>query len=257
MPDETVIPLPHTSTGAGNPPIVLLHGFGGDRRAWDLIAGPLGSYREVLAFDLPGHGKAARWTPIPDVPAAAKAVLQSLDAMNVAKASFVGHSMGGAVAALVGIFAPERLEHLVLLAPGGFAPDVNVPLLKRYAAATDQQALQEILVGFCGPSSTVPGALAEAIAEARQDNTVRDAHAAIVHRITEGDGQGTLPLKVLAAAPFPTTLIWGEEDAITPLRHALDAPAPFARHILKGKGHMLPQEAPEAVVRTVKEALEL
>lgn len=39
--------------------VVLLHGFGGTRRAWDGVVALLGERYRPLALDLPGHGAAA------------------------------------------------------------------------------------------------------------------------------------------------------------------------------------------------------
>jgi pimeloyl-ACP methyl ester carboxylesterase len=46
-----------------------------------------------------------------------------------------GHSMGGAVSALIAMRAPDRVKSLTLVAPGGMAREINADLLDRYARA--------------------------------------------------------------------------------------------------------------------------
>lgn len=241
-------PLPHRSRGRGGPPIVLLHGFGFDGVSWDDFAAPLASARKVVWFDMPGHGAAAGWSPTPHAGTCAKAVVASLEAMAISRAVLVGHSLGGAVAALVGLMRPDLVERLVLLAPGGFGPAMNTRHLRRYAAATDAATLGPLVETFFAPTSPVPADLAQHLADARREQTLATSLVAMVEAISDGDGQGTLPLDKLAAAPFPTSLVWGLEDMILPAAQAIAAPAAFARHLLPGVGHMPHLEAPELVM---------
>lgn len=248
-------PLPHTSRGEGDPPIVLIHGFGADRLTFAHIVKPLAKLRRTIAFDLPGHGEAATWEGTPDAVACAKAVAASLSALGVSRATLVGHSLGGAVSSIVALKNPALVEHLVLLAPGGFGSAMNVPLLRRYAAIEDEAEAARVLKEFFGPESAMPEALPRVVAEARRDPVLRDKQKAIVGAITKGEGQGALPLEDLASAGFPITLVWGTADAVLPFEQAVEAPALIARHFLKGVGHMPHLEAPDAVSEIVRRTL--
>lgn len=241
------LPLPHASRGRKGPPIVLLHGFGFDAASWDDFAAPLARHRRTVAFDLPGHGGAAGWAPTPHAGTAAKAVVASLEALKIPRAAIVGHSLGGAVAALVGLMRPDLVERLVLIAPGGFGPEMNARHLRRYAAAATPEALAPLVEPFFAPTSPVPPGLVERLAAARAAEPLRRSLPAIVEAISKDDGQGTLPLDQLAAAPFPTSLVWGLDDAILPAAQAIAAPPAFARHLLPGVGHMPHLEAPDLV----------
>lgn len=243
--------LPHTAHGRKGPPIVLLHGFGFDGASWGAFAAPLAKVRRTVAFDLPGHGKAAHWSPTPGAAVAAKAVVASLDAMGIARAAFVGHSLGGAVAALVGLRRPDLVERMVLLAPGGFGPAMNVAALRRYADANNAAELAAAAPAFFAPGAKIPDGFVAALARARREEARQRSHPAIVEAISQGEGQGTLPLAALAAAPFPISLVWGLDDAILPASQALDAPPEFARHLLPGVGHMPHLEAPATVLGIV------
>lgn len=250
MPDA-LVPLPHKARGRRSPPMVLVHGFAGDRLAWNGIVRELSRLRRTIAVDLPGHGAAVDWPGTPDARACAEALAQSLDAMGIARATLVGHSMGGAVAGIVGLLRPDLVERLVLLAPGGFGPEMNVPLLRRYAHMRGEAEVREVLAEFLAPGAGIPDALPRLVAEQREDERLRRSFAAILEVLAKGEGQGTLPLGQLAEAPFPVTLVWGLEDAVLPVRQAIEAPAVFARHLLPGVGHMPHMEAPGLVMRII------
>jgi pyruvate dehydrogenase E2 component (dihydrolipoamide acetyltransferase) len=241
-------PLPQTSRGRKGPPVVLIHGFGGDRLAWAGLTGPLSRHRRTIAVDLPGHGAAAEWPEPVDARVCATALAASLDAMGIGSATLVGHSMGGAVAAIVGLARPELVERLVLLSPGGFGREINVPLLKRYALMQTPDEIAPVLDEFFGLDAVIPPQLPRLVAEQREDAGLRRSFAAIVEAITKGDGQGVLPLDRLAELPFPVSVLWGLEDRVVPAAQGIAAPAAFARHLLPGVGHMPHMEAPDLVL---------
>jgi pyruvate dehydrogenase E2 component (dihydrolipoamide acetyltransferase) len=248
---ESLVPLPHKARGRRSPPLVLVHGFGGDRLAWNGIVGALSRLRRTIAVDLPGHGEAVDWPGTADARSCAEALVESLDALGIGRASLVGHSMGGAVAGIVGLLRPDLVERLVLLAPGGFGPEMNVPLLRRYAHMTEEAEVVSVLSEFFGDGAPLPEALPRLVAEQRRDPRLRRSFAAVLEVLAKGNGQGMLPLQDLANSPFPVTLVWGMDDAVLPVSQAIGAPAVFARHLLPGVGHMPHMEAPELVIRIV------
>lgn len=235
--------------------MVLIHGFGGDRLTWSALVTPLSQVRRVIAVDLPGHGAAVDWPQTPDASVCADAVIATLDAMEVPQASLIGHSLGGAVAAIVGLKRPDLVERLVLLAPGGFGPEMNVRLLRRYAHARDEATMAMVLEQFFSPGRAVPDALPRLAAEQRREAALSASLARIVELLAKGDGQGTLPLSALAEAPFATSLLWGTDDMVLPVRQALEAPAAMARHILPGVGHMVHMEAPDLTLEIIVKTL--
>src|SRR5437868_15511146 len=81
------------------PTIVFLHGAGMDHTVWALQTRYFSHHgRNVLAVDLPGHGRSAG-PGLAGIAAMAGCVLAVLDALGIGRASLVGHSMG-ALAAL-------------------------------------------------------------------------------------------------------------------------------------------------------------
>ncbi|HET9104563.1 MAG TPA: alpha/beta hydrolase [Solirubrobacteraceae bacterium] len=96
------------------PDVLLLHGQPGGARDWNRVLAQLGDRVGAIAIDRPGWDGRSR--PL-DLAGNAQAALAALDARGIARATIVGHSLGGAVAARLALDAPERVAALVLAAP--------------------------------------------------------------------------------------------------------------------------------------------
>ena len=100
------------------PTIVFVHGAGLDHSSWGLQSRYFGYHgRNVLAVDLPGHGR-SEGPPLASVGEMADWVFHLLDALKVQKASAVGHSMGSLVALECAARQPARVERIARLGPG-------------------------------------------------------------------------------------------------------------------------------------------
>jgi pyruvate dehydrogenase E2 component (dihydrolipoamide acetyltransferase) len=238
--------------GRGGAPIVLLHGFGGSHAAWDGVVAALAGARHTIAFDLPGHADslAARHG---SSAVAAKAILAELERRELRRCHLVGHSMGGAVAALVALKAPQLVGSLTLLSPGGFGREINSRLLRRYAAANEEAAIALLLEQFFGWSNPVPSGLAAAQAAERRAAGATRALRQIVETFFDGDVQKILPLADIAALNLPIKVVWGTQDRVLPTRQAHRLPGRIAVHIFERVGHMLPHEIPVEVAHLILE----
>jgi pyruvate dehydrogenase E2 component (dihydrolipoamide acetyltransferase) len=225
----------HVSRGGGSnggPPIVLLHGFGSDHRVWRDVRFYLDNKRQVLAFDLPGHGQSLGRSESGNAGIAAKTLLQSLTDLDIETAHLAGHSMGGAAAALMALMAPERVRSLTLLAPGAFGREVNHRLLRRFAAASEEAEIALLLEQFFGWQNPLPAGLA--------------AEFAGMRRV---DGQ----LAALEGIVETLLVVWGTQDRVLPTRQAHKLPGRIAVHIFENAGHMLPYEIPGDVAHLIAE----
>jgi pimeloyl-ACP methyl ester carboxylesterase len=121
--------LAHTRTGAGAP-LVLLHGIGSSRRAWDPVIPVLGERFDVIAVDLPGFGDSEPLPPgvEPRPSALAAAVAGLLDDLGITAPHVAGNSLGGWVALELAGIRPTA--SLALLSPAGLWRG-NVPLYGR------------------------------------------------------------------------------------------------------------------------------
>lgn len=233
--------------GEGGQTVVFLHGFGGHHAAWDEIAEALKDRASTLAYDLPGHGESHDYPDAGPAKIAAQAILADLGARDCGQVHLVGHSMGGAIAALMAIFEPARIASLTLLAPGGFGPDINHRLLTRYAAARDEAALLPCLEAMYGWFSPVADAAVTQTLAARRGEGRSETLVRIATGLVRDGKQGQLPLEKLAYFPGRISVAWGGLDNVLPARQAGGLPSNFGVHLFPDMGHMLPQEDPKQV----------
>ncbi len=102
-------------TGGPGAAVVLLHPGIGDSRVWDLIAPRLAARYRVIRYDARGHGMSppatAPFNLLDDL-------IMVLDQLEVARATMVGCSQGGATSIDLALAQPERVSALVLVSPG-------------------------------------------------------------------------------------------------------------------------------------------
>jgi esterase len=115
-PSETIpVPLFHRDLGgAGNPPMVLLHGMLGSSRNWQTAGRELAASGHVYALDLRNHGLSPHSGDM-SYGAMAGDVAAWMDANGLGTAELVGHSMGGKVAMLLACRQPQRVSRLVIV----------------------------------------------------------------------------------------------------------------------------------------------
>ncbi|MDP3895994.1 MAG: alpha/beta fold hydrolase, partial [Mesorhizobium sp.] len=202
--------------GAGGTPIVLLHGFGGDRGEWIDIQPDLARDRLVLAYDLPGHGRSLGCAGAGSAGATAKAILADLAARGISRAHLVGFSMGGAIATLMALRAPGTVASLTLLAPGGFGPEINSDLLGRFAAAANADELRAAMNEMSAPDFRMPTRNVAGLAAVRFAPGMRDSMMGIVGAIAKDGRQGEIPRDTLASLAMPVSIMWGTSDPVLP-----------------------------------------
>ena len=243
--------------GAGPARVALLHGFGRSHAAWAAIQPELARDAATLAYDLPGHGESHGFPDAGPAKVAAQAILADLAARGLDHVHLVGHSMGGAVAALMALFEPARVASLTLLAPGGFGPEINHRLLSRYAGAENEAALVTCLEAMTGWYSPVaPETVATTLA-ARAAPGRRETLAEIAKGLVKDGRQGQLPREKLAALAMPVTVVWGGLDNVLPVRQTHGLPPSFAVHLFPDLGHMLPEEAPAEMLAIIRRTANL
>ena len=228
------------------PPLVLIHGAGGTHRHWPSEVRSIPG-RRVVAIDLPGHGD----SPGPGRRAVAdyaRDLLAFLDALDLARAVMVGHSMGGAVALTLALDWPERVAGLGLVSTGARLR-VSADILQATADPAAYAAAAPLLAGwFLGPGA------GQLLRDEFRDG-LRRVPAAVAH----GDFQACDAFDVrerLGELQVPTAVICGDADRSTPPRYSefLQAHVAGARlTLVPGAGHMVPLEAPSATVAALEQ----
>jgi len=104
----------YTDQGKG-PALVLLHGFLENSSMWEPFVPNLRLSNRVIAVDLPGHGKSDNIADVHTVEIMAETVIAVLDSLNINKARFAGHSMGGYVTLAIAEKYAAKVEGVLLL----------------------------------------------------------------------------------------------------------------------------------------------
>lgn len=227
-------------SGEGRP-VILLHAAIGDRRGWDLVAPLLARDYRVIRYDARGFGRSSR----PDSPFSLAGDLGELmDHLELPSAALVGNSMGAVTALDFALAHPERVESLVLIAPGlsGFPRD-DSPVEEEIGAAVEAGDLAraaELDRRYWAPLNSGPA-----------------TEELIDRMVAENSGVYDLPDDLLieppsAAVRLPdltaeTLIVLGSDDASDVARAGafIETNAPRARSVtLEGADHLVPLRVP-------------
>ena len=108
---------PHTSALT---PLLLVHGITASHMAWPRFVKAFADERNLIAPDLRGRGKNAALPEPYGFPQHIDDIIKIMDAENIDKAVWVGHSLGAYIGLDFAVAHPDRLESLVLV-DGGLA----------------------------------------------------------------------------------------------------------------------------------------
>lgn len=247
--------------GSGSP-VVLLHGIPGSPTVWGGVVELLASEHTVVVPHLIGFGDSARTDRIEHLWAdrQAEALLALLRELELPPPLLVAHDFGGPVAAHLLARAPACACGLVVAATNAFG-DTPVPfplsgiflpvvgrLWERMLfSAPSLRMMVKLGTGTKGPALDVSGYVTDP-AQARAvavifGSALRELNARY-RPITDQFRQVRLPVR----------LLWGDSDAFFEVEVAERTAALFGRgslRILKGAGHFLPEERPEAFVEEI------
>lgn len=107
----------HWSRDGAGEPLVLLHGIGSTHDDFASLQEPLRARYDVLAADLPGHGRSPALSVTPTVAALADAVEADLDALGLDRVHLLGNSLGARIA--LELARRRRARSVVAIAPPG------------------------------------------------------------------------------------------------------------------------------------------
>jgi pyruvate dehydrogenase E2 component (dihydrolipoamide acetyltransferase) len=242
----------YLALGEGGEPLVLIHGFGGDKNNWLFNHEPLAADRVVYALDLPGHGESDKRLEGGAVPQAlAEVVLGFMDAVGIEQAHLAGHSLGGAVAMLVASRAPQRALSLALLASAGLGVEIDAEYLRDFAQTNSRNQLKKLVQRLFADEQLVTRSLVEDLLRYKRLDGVNQALTAIADSVLEGDGQRAQLAESVIGLDIPIRVIWGAEDRIIPVSHAEALGGKADVLVVPGAGHMVMMEAAKEVNRAL------
>lgn len=236
---------------ADPPPLVLLHGFGADRFAWRWVAPLLDCANRVVTLELPGHGNQAA-DPARSIDDMAFALSDQLEALGIARAHLVGHSLGGAVALKLAQLGRVEVLSLGLVAPAGLGPEINGAFLRGFVDATAPDNLMPWLRLMVSDPAALPNGFGAAVMRQRNSAGIA-AQAEIADRLFANGTQSFDLRDALQSVKVPTRVVWGRQDAIIPASHAAAVPGTAGLHLLNGIGHTAPMECPDLLARIIVE----
>ena len=238
--------LSYVELGEGDP-VLLLHGLGGNWTAWLETLPSVARTHRVIAVDLPGFGASAPGSDGISIPGYARTIERFCERLGLEEVVVAGSSLGGWVAAELTLRAPSLVRGLILIDAAGMVPtraerfkaismmrgaELGAPLAPRFRQAVasrprlrklalkytiaDPVGLAADLVYMGLPTAPDPG-FSPAFTAAR-----RSWSDAWCDQLTEIE--------------CPTMIVWGELDALLPLRQGRE----WARRIRGSEFHVIP-----------------
>lgn len=235
--------LYYFASGAENfarPPVVLIHGAGGNHLYWPPQIRRLHEQR-IFAPDLPGHGKSGG-LGCHTVDDYTDALAEFIEALQLNRVVLIGHSMGGAIALLMAVRKPKRVLGLGLVGTGARLR-VTPALLQGTAHASSFPAAVRMISELSFARHTSPRLkelAAQRMAEVRPDVLHGDFLACNGFDVTAE----------LSKISMPALILCGDADKMTPPKNSefLQEHIAGARlEIIPNAGHMLMLEQPDQV----------
>ncbi|HEX8097569.1 MAG TPA: alpha/beta hydrolase [Pyrinomonadaceae bacterium] len=246
------------------PVILLIHGFSAFNLVWSEVLLPIaGAGFRVVAPDLLGHGfsdkpKDGEYT----IEAQARMITRLMDELGVGRATLVGNSYGGAVAAACALDYPERVERLVLVGAVINDEAKNQPMLRLARAPLVGNVIAPLLMDsrwvVRRRLTKIHSDFARSLFD---DKRLESRHLplkaastqrAILHSLRRWKAERIARDAHLIRQP--TLLIWGEQDTDTPLRlgeHLRGVMRDARLVVFRRCGHLPQEEYPQEFTELV------
>ena len=270
-----VAPGPHGSAALGcweagdaGPVVLLIHGIPTNHALWWDVVPRLAPHARMLAVDQLGYGRSDRPLDHPlDLVAHAERLVALLDALGVARATVVGHDIGGGVAQLLAVRHAARVERLALV--NAVCYDAwPVPVMEALKVAAQAHLLEHL------PARPTMAALRAGLRtlfahRERADRFVEafvapftstdgmDAFAAHVRALDARHTEAVAP--ALRHLALPVAIVWGRRDHQLPpaLAERLARDIPHAELTgVDDASHFVPCDRPDLVADAVLRLLD-
>ncbi len=244
-------------------PLIILHGLFGQHGNWTTQAKVFADDFKVYGFDARNHGRSPHADSM-SYPEMAEDIAQTMDALAISNADFIGHSMGGKIAIQLALNSPERVNKLVVvdIAPVAYTEELdngpnqelNALLKINLEAATSRQQIDSLL------KADVP------------DKAIRDFLLTNLQRNSSGEFQWRMNLPVIAkdytllkgwqttSRQFSgdTLFVKGERSSYLLPEYKEQTLAQFPNasvKVVSNAGHWVHNEKPEQFIKIVQKFL--
>ena len=216
-PKETTVfgqKIHYVEAGSG-PNVILLHGLGGSSQGWQFNIGPLAEKFHVYVPDQIGFGKSDKPLVMYRIRTYVDFLDQFCKQLKIERATLVGNSMGGWIAAAFTAAFPDRVDKLVLVDAAGYAPPKELDMRTLFALnPTTREGLKVLTAKvFYNKAFQTDAAIDAAIAArlaAGDGYTIKS----ITESIIRGEDFLDDTVKTIKR---PTLIVWGREDGLVPL----------------------------------------
>jgi pimeloyl-ACP methyl ester carboxylesterase len=250
--------LNYVDIGSGDgPPIVFIHGLGGCWQNWLENLPRAAQSRRAIALDLPGFSESEMPADDISISGYARTVVELLREIGIdGPAMLVGNSMGGFVAAEIGIRFPDACDRILLVSAAGISTThlrqrplltaarataaVTNFFLARREALVKRPGLRHAMLGYVVRH---PTRLKPEVANEIMRGTGSPGFLQALEALTGYDYSDRL-----GDVKCPTLIVWGDEDKLVPVGDADEYARmiPNSRKVIfRDTGHMSMLERPQ------------
>jgi len=245
----------HYYEAGQGPNLIFLHGLGGDATNWAPNIGPLAEKYHVYAPDQIGFGNSDKPLVEYRIETFVEFLHAFMQALNIPQATLVGNSLGGWIAADFAARYPEKVGKLVLVDAAGLGPEGPPTPLPVDLNPASPMGMRKVLEFIVYNKQWVTDEVARQAFERR----LKRGDGYTIQRVIAGilAGNQFLDAKV-GSIKAPTLVLWGREDALTPLSlgERFQKAIPGAKlTVLDQCGHIPQIEKPLEFNRTLLEFL--
>ena len=256
-----MVPSIETHTAGSGRKLLLVHGLGGSWRSWSPILPALTAHREVIAIDLPGHGKSPACPGSGTFSGLADSLENYIVHNDLASLDVAGVSLGGRL-----VLELACVGDVVALDPGGFWRGWERTYFKWTLSASRKllRLLEDQLGAPSASRVTRTALLAQLSArpwalssELVQRELTSFARTPTVGPLIKDLASGPAQRGPASSAAGRVTIGWGRKDRLCPPRQAARARAAFpdaAFHWFEESGHYsvwdCPEQAAELILRS-------
>lgn len=246
----------HYYQAGDGPAVILLHGLGLDATFWTFVIPALSRTHRVYAVDMLGFGRSDK----PPLEYSIETFVEFLEGFmrqaGIPKATLVGLSLGGWIAAEFAAQHPESVDRLVLVDAAGVRPPAPPPAAALALLNPGSLADERNLLKFVFFNQDL---VTDAVVELYFQKRMRSGNGYTVARILQGmQTRDEWINERLVHVRAPALVVWGRNDLLIPLAMGEE----FARLLPGSKlavigecGHLPPAEKPAEFAKAVIEFL--
>jgi pimeloyl-ACP methyl ester carboxylesterase len=235
--------------------VVLLHGLGSTMNVWEPQVRALADRFTLVRLDLEGAGRSP-FTGALSIEGWVEDLKAVLDELQIAKASFVGHSLGTLILQHFAVAYPQQIAKLVFIGVNRAPPEARRQAIRDRVAKVRAEGIDAIV------ETVVKGGLSpHTLAE--KPEVVAFVRELLTRQSDEGYARSCEAMAAAVAADVsgvtaPLLLVAGRDDNVSPVANS-EGLAADLRHaqlrILEQCGHWHPIEQPAAVSQALREFL--